>query len=59
MRKKWKGYAKMISGYGGEMFALFVKGKRTGTSSMVGTRSYHEDMLRVSGYKIRKGYVKE
>jgi len=58
MAKKWKGYAKAISGYGGEKYALFVNGKRTGTSSMInGAR--HREELRSRGYRIRKGTVKE
>ena len=57
--KKWKSYAKSIAGYGGEKYALFVNGKRTGTSSMIGSRDKHEKELRRAGYKIRKGYVRE
>jgi len=58
-KKKWKGYAKRVSGYGGEVYALFCNGKRTGTSTMIGNAKKHEDELRSNGYRVRKGLVKE
>ena len=66
MAKKWKGYAIKVSGYGGEKYALFKKGLRTGTSSLASPRlsgvangEKHKAELRASGYKVRKGYVRE
>jgi len=57
-RKKWKGYAKAVAGYGGEVYVLYRDSKRAGTSTFVGTREQHQAELRASGYKIRKGTVK-
>jgi len=59
MAKKWKGYAKQVSGYGGEVYALFRNGKRAGTSTMVGSDEKHRIELRSRGYRILKGSVKE
>ena len=60
-RKKWVGYAKVVLGYGGEVYALFEKGKRVGTSSMINIDNSdegHKAELRSRGYRIRKGYVR-
>ena len=59
MTKKWKGYAKKILGYGGEVYVLYENGAKVGTSTMIGTDEEHKDELRSRGYKIRKGYVRE
>ena len=59
MAKKYRGYAKKILGYGGEKYALFVKGKRTGESSMIGDDERHKKELRSHGYRIMKGYVRD
>jgi len=53
-----KKYAKMISGYGGEKYALYDStGKRTGESSMVNGEK-HKRELRRKGYVIKRGYVR-
>lgn len=57
--RKRKGYAKFISGYDGQKYALFnTSGKRVGTSSMTGSEADHIKELRRSGYSIRKGWVR-
>lgn len=53
-----KKYAKRISGYGGEKYALFDKdGKRVGESSMIDGEK-HKKELRRKGYVIKRGYVR-
>lgn len=66
MAKKWKGYAKKVAGYGGDKYALFKMGKRTGTSIIVApglssaaNDEKHKAELRDAGYRIMKGYVRE
>ena len=65
MPRKWKGYAKKVSGYRGEKYALFRKGVRTGTSTLAAAGSEkevdekHKETLRGSGYRIMKGTVRE
>ena len=58
-RIKYRGYAKAISGYSGEKFALFVKGKRVGESSFIGSKEEHKKELNSNGYRVMKGTVKE
>ena len=41
------------------MYALFENGRRIGTSTMIGSDERHKRELRLSGYKILKGAVKE
>ena len=52
-------YAIQVSGYGGEVYALFEHGKKIGTSTMIGSDERHKRELRLSGYEILKGAVKE
>ena len=52
-------YAIQVSGYGGEVYALFENGRRIGTSTMIGSDERHKRELRLSGYEILKGAVKE
>lgn len=58
MAQKYKGYAKAISGYGGQKFALFKNGKKVGESTMTtSNREEHKAELNSMGYRVLKGYV--
>ena len=58
-RKPLRKYAIKVSGYGGEVYALFEGSKRTGTSLMVSSDERHKAELRLRGYKVLGGTVKE
>lgn len=55
---KYRGYAKAISGYGGQKYALFRNGKRVGESSFTGSKEQHKKELNSNGYRVMKGTVK-
>lgn len=59
MVRKKQGFAKRISGYGGQKYALFdLTGERKGTSTFTGSETDHKKELRGDGYTIKRGYVR-